>query len=414
MKSSWRGTPRARGWRLVASGIVAGLLARAGVGVRAGPKPSSHVAARRLPDHGSPLQWPLRQVMEPTPMPRLHRFLAALLLAPAVLLAAPGAGFRALRVTDPVGGGTMPGYVFYPSEQAGKDTRVGPYEVAATLDAPPRPGPKPLIVLSHGNAGSALGHHDLAAFLAVHGFVVATIEHPRDNFHDTSGVGQAAVLAGRPIQVEATISALLADPQWKRLVDPARIGVAGFSAGGYTSLLLVGAVPHFRRFIDYCRRYAQDELCAEAPRMEAEASRQGRSLEQLMDDLQAQLSRWGPPADSRVKAAFAMAPLSLVFDEAGARAIDRPVFLYYGDADRVLRPNENAARLAPLVPTLVGVKPVPGADHWAFIPPCSAELAKVNPTICAELPGLSRAALHAQIQADALSFFRATLHVAPE
>jgi predicted dienelactone hydrolase len=348
------------------------------------------------------------------PMLVLHRFLAALLLAPAVVLAGPGAGFRALRVADPVGGGTMPGYVFYPSDQAGDGTRVGGYDVNATLDAPPRPGPKPLVVLSHGNGGSALGHHDLAAFLAGHGFVVATIEHPRDNFHDTSGVGQAAVLVGRPIQVQATIDALLADPQWKRLVDPGRIGVAGFSAGGYTGLLLVGAVPRFRRFIDYCRRFAQDELCAEAPRLEAEAQRQGRSLEQLMDDLQADLTRWGSPADPRVKAAFAMAPLSLVFDEAGAGRIDRPVFLYYGDADRVLRPQENAARLAPLVPTLVGVKAIAGADHWSFIPPCSVELAKHNPTICADVPGISRGALHAQIEADALSFFRATLHVAPE
>jgi predicted dienelactone hydrolase len=347
-------------------------------------------------------------------MPRLHRFLAALLLAPAALLAAPGAGFRALRVADPVGGGSMPGYVFYPTDQAGKDTRIGPYDVAATLDAPPSAGPKPLVVLSHGNAGSALGHHDLAAFLATHGFVVATIEHPRDNFHDTSGVGQAAVLAGRPIQVKATISALLADPQWKNLVDPARIGVAGFSAGGYTSLLLVGAVPRFRRFVDYCQRYAGDTLCAEAPRIEAEARRQGRTLVQFMDDLQGQLTRWGPPSDPRVKAAFAMAPLSLVFDAAGAGAIDRPVFLYYGDADHVLRPAENAARLAPLVPTLVGVKPVAGADHWSFIPPCSPELAEANPMICADAPGISRAALHARIDADALSFFRATLHVAPE
>jgi len=347
-------------------------------------------------------------------MPRLHRFLAALLLVPAALLAAPGAGFRALQVVDPVGGGTMPGYVFYPSDHAGKQTHLGPYDVAATLGAAPRPGAKPLIVLSHGNAGTALGHHDLAAFLAEHGFVVATIEHPRDNFHDTSGVGQAAVLVGRPIQVKATIDALLADPQWKGLVDPARIGVAGFSAGGYTSLLLVGAVPRFGRFIDYCRRFAEDELCAEAPRLEAEARRQGRSLEQLMDDLQAALTRWGPTSDPRVKAAFAMAPLSLVFDEAGAAAIDRPVFLYFGDHDHVLRPQENAARLAPLVPTLVGVKPVAGADHWSFIPPCSAELAKANPTICADAPGISRAALHAQIEADALSFFRATLHVAPE
>src|SRR4051812_15045455 len=47
-------------------------------------------AASYLPKHGPPLQFPLRHAMEPLPMPRLRRFLAALLLTPATLLAAPG------------------------------------------------------------------------------------------------------------------------------------------------------------------------------------------------------------------------------------------------------------------------------------------------------------------------------------
>src|SRR3546814_5668267 len=65
-------------------------------------------------------------------------------------------------------------------------------------------------------------------------------------------------MAGRPIQVSATISALLADPRWKRLVDADRIGVPGFSAGGYTSLLVVGAEPRFDRFLSYCERHPGD------------------------------------------------------------------------------------------------------------------------------------------------------------
>src|SRR3546814_17232087 len=79
-----------------------------------------------------------------------------------------------------------------------------------------------------------------------------------DLVRDISGNGQAAVMAGRPIQVSATISALLADPRWKRLVDPDRIGVAGFSAGGYTSLLVVGAEPRFDRFLGYCERHPDE------------------------------------------------------------------------------------------------------------------------------------------------------------
>ncbi|HET7565832.1 MAG TPA: hypothetical protein VFJ96_12605, partial [Gemmatimonadaceae bacterium] len=61
--------------------------------------------------------------------------------------------------------------------------------------------------------------------------------------------------------------------------------------------------------------------------------------------IQDSLTQWGPTADPRVKAAFVMAPLSLVFDSAGAAKIDRPVFLYYAEKDRVLLPSENALHL---------------------------------------------------------------------
>ena len=343
------------------------------------------------------------------------RWLAlTLLIAPALLFAqaVTGVGFQALTIHDPVNGGSMPGYVFYPSAQAKGVTHVGPYDVDATRGAPPLPGAKPLVVISHGNGGSDLGHNALATYLASHGFVVATLEHPKDNFHDTSGVGNDTVLGGRPIQVKATIDAVLNDPQWNKLVDAQRIGVAGFSAGGYTSLLIVGAVPQFARFIDYCHRYPKDNIvCHDASKIEAQARSQGLTMQQWAANLQSGLTHWGSTADPRVKAAFVMAPLSLVFDQAGIESIDRPVFLYYGDADHVLIPPENAARIRPLMKTLVGVKVVHNADHWVFIDPCTAELKQENPTICSDPPGVDRIKVHQQLDADALAFFRKTLNI---
>ncbi|GGA08792.1 alpha/beta hydrolase family protein [Dyella caseinilytica] len=355
--------------------------------------------------------------MRATPYRLAHslRWLAlTLLIAPALLFAqaVTGVGFQAITIHDPVNGGSMPGYVFYPSAQAKGVTHVGPYDVGATRGAPPLPGAKPLVVISHGNGGSDLGHHTLATYLASHGFVVATLEHPKDNFHDTSGVGHDVVLAGRPIEVKATIDAVLNDPQWKKLVDVQRIGVAGFSAGGYTSLLIVGAVPQFARFIDYCQRYPKDEaICHDADKIETEARNQGLTMQQWVANLQNSLTRWGNTADPRVKAAFVMAPLSLIFDQAGIEKIDRPVFLYYGDADHVLIPPENAAHIRPWMKTLVDVKVVHNADHWVFIDPCSAALKQDNPTICSDPPGVDRIQVHQQIDADALAFFRKTLNV---
>ncbi|WP_199099718.1 dienelactone hydrolase family protein [Dyella sp. ASV21] len=350
--------------------------------------------------------------------PRLLAGLGAALwlLLASMAFGAPtvsGVGIAPIRITDPVSGGQTDGFVFYPSSEPTPGvTTLGPYEVAAKLNAPPAPGPKPLVVISHGNGGSRLGHHDLASFLASHGFVVATLNHPKDDFEDTSGVGHIEVLAGRPVQVKATISMLLADPHWKTLIDPARIGVAGFSAGGYTSLMVAGAKPQFTRFVDFCEHYPKDDnVCGKLADFQVEAKQAGLSLRQLMQQRQDQLYRYGDTADPRVKAAFAMAPLSLIFDAHSFDSVTVPIYLYYGANDHVLRPEANARHIQPLIHTLAGVKEVPNADHWVFLAPCSPALAKQIPELCTDPAGVDRRQVHAQINADALAFFRRTLHV---
>lgn len=332
--------------------------------------------------------------------------LLLVILAPALhAQSTTGVGFAAITIHDPVNGGTMPGYVFYPSKSAKGVTWRGPYKLHASVDAPAIPGAKPLVVIAHGHGGSDLGHHDLAVYLASQGFVTATLEFPKDNFHDTSGTGTAAVLDGRPIQVKATISMLLNNPHWKTLIAPERIGIAGFSAGGYTALRVVGAVPDFDRFIGYCKRHPKDaENCALLKKLEAK----GVAKEHLAS-LQDNLNRWGYGDDPRVQSAFVMAPLSLLFNKAGLAKINRPVFLYYAEGDHVLLPKENALHIKPLIATLVGIKKIRNAGHYVFLAPCSPQLAKSAPKICNDPAGVNRADVHREINAEALKFFRKTL-----
>jgi predicted dienelactone hydrolase len=323
-----------------------------------------------------------------------------------------GVGFAAIRVHDPVNGASMSGYVFYPSASAKGVTSLGPYELDATANAAAIAGAKPLVMISHGHGGSDLGHHDLATYLAAHGFIVAAITHPKDNFRDSSGDGHPVVLVGRPIQISATISYLLQSPRWKPLIDPNRIGVAGFSNGGYTSLLLAGAVPRFTGLVRHCRLHPDDRnVCTPLAQLEAQDAQHGRAVGQAIDTLQRSLHRWGNTADPRVKAAFVMAPFSSVFDVAGLAHIDRPVFLYYAQDDHVLIPRYNALHIAPLIRTLAGIRMVPKADHYVFLSPCSRELAADDPDICRDPAGVDRVAVHRQINAAALAFFRKALHV---
>lgn len=321
-----------------------------------------------------------------------------------------GVGFVPITIRDPVNGGTMPGYVFYPSAHADGETRIGPYALRATRNALSIAGVKPLVVISHGHGGDDLEFRNMAIFLASHGFIAATLQHPMDNYLDSSGNGHAVVLGGRPIQVSATISMLLDDPHWKALVDPNRIGVAGFSAGGYTTLLLVGAVPQFDLLMGYCGRHPTDkeDICGFIKTIPVP----GQSLKAYLDDLQKKYTRWGKPDDPRVKAAFAMAPFSIVFNKRGLAAVDRPVFLYYGQKDLVEIPKYNVLRIAPLIQTLAGIEMIPNARHYVFMGICPPQLARRLPELCKAPPGVNRVAVQRQVNATALAFFRKTL-VAP-
>ena len=97
------------------------------------------------------------------------------------------------------------------------------------------------------------GHHDTAAALADAGFVVAAINHPGDNGKDSSRSRRPFRFVSRPADLVRLLDFLLKDWKDKAVVDPAKIGLFGFSKGGYTGLALIGAAPDFARFARGCK-----------------------------------------------------------------------------------------------------------------------------------------------------------------
>jgi predicted dienelactone hydrolase len=330
----------------------------------------------------------------------------------ACVQAATMAGAVGMAKYDfPVKGETdaVHGFVFYPAQgTTGPTTAVGPYRIQAQWGARLQGAHLPLIVISHGQGGSALGHHDLATFLAARGYIVATLEHPKDNVRDSSGIGTPEVLLGRPRQVSALLDALLEDARWASVIDRDRIGVAGFSMGGYTALVLMGARPNFLQLLDYCRAGQEPDMCALlATKGESRGAKE--PAEWYANSLEEALKAAGHLSDARIKAAFVMAPMALVFDDAALKNVTRPVFLHYASADRNLDPKHNASVLIRGLPNLVGRTSIVGSDHWVYLPPCSPELSAAAPQICKDNPGVDRASLHVQVQQDALAFFKSAL-----
>ena len=206
-------------------------------------------------------------------------------------------------------------------------------------EAPPVPGAKPLVVISHGHGGSNLGHHDLAEYLASHGFIVATIEHPKDNFHDTSGNGQPkSWLAAAPDQ--GNDQQACSPTRAGKPVDANRIGVAGFSAGGYTSLLLWAR----------CRgsslhRVLRPSSAGRGDLRTGETTWRGDReafVGIAAEEVRSARAEGRSTSESGVRDGAAKHP----FRQAGLEKIKRPVFLYYAEMISTAAP-ENALRIAP-------------------------------------------------------------------
>jgi dienelactone hydrolase len=173
------------------------------------------------------------------------------------------AGVRTLSLTR--NGRSLPTEVWYPAteEHAGQDvadaTRDS-YEMLpglpaswqeAVRDARVRSGRHPLIAFSHGYGGHRRQSTFLCTHLASHGYVVAAVDHTGNTVFDVLHTVMQLAAGGprpdsdailrefvelRPADVSFMLDQVLAG-EFEAVIDAARIGMAGHSFGGWTTLV---------------------------------------------------------------------------------------------------------------------------------------------------------------------------------
>jgi predicted dienelactone hydrolase len=309
------------------------------------------------------------------------------------------AGFRAVSATDPATGDAIPIAIWYPTGAEESEHQFDPYALSVASGGAPAAGPFPLILASHGHAGSAMGHHEMGTHLARRGMIVAAPTHPGDNWEDISGAFTERQLAGRSRHLRATLNRVLADPELGPAADADRIGAVGFSMGGYGVLTLAGAVPQTALIHEYCAEEADDPLFCSPERLSRLGSIEGEVR---------------PVHDGRVRAAVLLAPaFGMLFDAEALEGVAVPVRIYRGVADRVLRHPHHAARIARLLPRPPEIIEVPDAGHFVFLPPCPPDFAETAPEICRDAAGMDRAAFHRRLNREIRDFFHRTLTLSP-
>jgi len=303
------------------------------------------------------------------------------------------AGFQHGFAADPDGKPLQIG-IWYPSQAAVQPMVMGLTTMSVAVNGIAQGKALPLVVISHGTGSSFLGHFDTAIALADAGFVVAAVTHAGDNYADQS---RSVDVMDRPRQISRVIDHMLSTWEGRATIDPARIGMFGFSAGGFTTLVSIGGVPDFSKIGPMCRQYPGDFACQLV-------AKSGSNLPAPIAPAAARA------ADPRVKAAVVAAPaLGFTFSPDGLRNVKVPVQLWRAEND-VLVPHPRYAEAVRLALSEVpDYHVVSNAGHFDFLVPCSTALASMVPAICTSAAGFDRAAFHASFNAAVVSFLNKAL-----
>ncbi|MGV1760017.1 alpha/beta hydrolase family protein [Rhizobium sp. A22-96] len=303
-------------------------------------------------------------------------------------------GFDEVRVPN---GSEAPltGGIWYPTTDGPRNVPLDGFSQQVALNGAVKGRGLPLIVLSHGGAGSYAGHYDTALALARAGFVVAAISHAGDTHDDQSKV---MMLWRRPAQLSRLIDYMLSDWRGRAAIDTRRIGAYGFSNGGFTVLVEAGGIPDLMKIDPYCASNPTHDLCTAL----AQAGVHSISAINIPSDA------WKP--DRRIKAIAAAAPaFGFTFDRAGLASVSVPVLLWRAADDR-RQPNPwYEEHIRDALPLVAEYHVEARAGHYAFLPPCSAHMLKSLPQICVDAPGFDRADFHKRLNAELIRFFQAGL-----
>lgn len=300
-------------------------------------------------------------------------------------------GFQVVRVESP--SGPVAAALWYPTAETPLPTTfISGHLLSVARDSRVEGAGHPLVVISHGNDGSALSHVDLAMDLANAGYVVVAPTHAGDNYADPSRQGSPALFNERAEQARAAIDYVLNDWPQRNAVDSSRVGAYGFSAGGFTVLTLAGGKPDMAIVRDHCSR-TPEFVCT--------------LLRHVGSPLLESANGAGTfEADRRIRAAAVAAPgLGFTF-ERGLADVVVPVQVWHGDRDDSVPHATNGRVVAQALGARAETRTLPGATHLSFLAPCG--LLK-PPALCTGPEGFDRVAAHKAMNAELVRFFDAHL-----
>ncbi len=295
--------------------------------------------------------------------------------------------------------------IWYPTDQTDRQESInrGFWKIQNVIRDAPITGERlPLIIFSHGYGGSQWSNSWFAEQLVPHGYIVAIVRHYGNSAKNM--IPELSVRAwNRPTDVSFVLDQLLQDPYWGQHIDQNKIGAAGFSQGGMTSLWLAGIQAQLTPEILHRQITA---LSDPEWRNEHFADLPTERLDTILDqftthDFDAANKSYQDP---RIKAVFAMAPAldaeNIMFTPEGLSKVHIPVHIIVGQADTECMPQ--AEFFAQHIPNS-SLTIIPGPiGHLTFL---NEGIEAGNTIYTTDHPSINRKQIHSTVAAQALQFF---------
>ncbi len=135
------------------------------------------------------------------------------------------AGTRELEYKDQKRNRNLKLTLWYPTIETSEQIRYLAFKGYAKKDAAIAQGNFPLIIISHGTGSHRYAQFYMAEFLASNGYMVASIEHARDNAFDDKDSRTATNLWNRPKDVSFILDRILSE--YKMSINQDKIGMIG-------------------------------------------------------------------------------------------------------------------------------------------------------------------------------------------
>lgn len=261
----------------------------------------------------------------------------------------------------------------------------------------------PLILLSHGTGGNRISLMWLACELASNGYIVAAVDH-WGNTLDNKIPENFVKVWDRPLDISFVLDKVLNNSSLKSNIDTTKIGMAGFSLGGYTTIALAGGNLNYNQLQDFSKtvegqnEFNIPELGDVSKFITTEIINKGNTF-------------FNKLKDNRISAFIAMAPaIGQGFNQEGQfKNVNSPILIIGAESDERTPIQSNAKHYHKLIKNSDYLELNGKVGHYIFMNEAKNGLKRGAPLVFKDDKTVNRNNLHKKISKIVIDFFEKEL-----